>query len=98
MQCEVGGAEAHAQGPGDTCEGAGVNWEDKSLMLCFLTPACSNLISGLDGELWLPEGMGGRGTVRKFGADTHTLLYLRWVTNKDQLESIGNSVQYYVTI
>lgn len=46
-------------------------------MLCFLTPACSNLISGLDGELWFPEGMGGRGTVRKFGADTHTLLYLR---------------------
>lgn len=30
MQCEVGGAEAHAQGPCDTCEGAGVNWEDKS--------------------------------------------------------------------
>lgn len=94
----MGGAEYQAQGPCDTCEGAGVNWEDKSLMLCFLTPACSNLISGLHGELWFPEGMAGRGTVRKFGADTHTLLYLRWRTNKDLLESIGNSVQYYVTI
>ena len=25
------------------------------------------------------------GIVRKFGMDTYTLLYLKWITNKDQL-------------
>ena len=35
-------------------------------------------------------------TVREFGMDMYTLLYLKWITNKDLPYSTGNSVQYYV--
>ena len=28
----------------------------------------------------------GEGVVREFGMDMHTLLYLKWITNKDQGE------------
>jgi len=28
--------------------------------------------------------------------DMHTLLYLKWIINKDLLYSTGNSAQYYV--
>lgn len=58
MQCKVGGAEYHARGPSHSCEVARVNSEDRSLMLCLLTPACSNLISGLDGGIMVPRGDG----------------------------------------
>ena len=34
--------------------------------------------------------------VREFGVDMYTLLYLKWVTNKDLLYSMGNSAQCYV--
>ena len=34
--------------------------------------------------------------VREFGIDMYTLLYLKWVTNKDLLYSAGNSAQCYV--
>ena len=34
---------------------------------------------------------------REFGMDMYTLLYLKWITIKDLLYSIGNSVQCYVT-
>ena len=37
------------------------------------------------------------GIVREFGTDMYTLLYLKWITNKDLLYSAGNSAQYYVT-
>ena len=40
---------------------------------------------------------GGEGIVRVFGTDVYTLLYLKWVTNKDLLYSTGNFAQYYVT-
>ena len=33
---------------------------------------------------------------REFGEDVYTLLYLKWITNKDLLHSIGNSAQFYV--
>ena len=33
---------------------------------------------------------------REFGIDMYTLLYLKWITNKDLLYSTGNSVQCYV--
>ena len=33
----------------------------------------------------------GEGIVRKFGKDMDTLLYLRWITNKDLLYSTWNS-------
>ena len=36
------------------------------------------------------------GTVRKFGTDMYTLLYLNWITNKDLLYSTWNSAQCYV--
>ena len=35
----------------------------------------------------------GEGIVREFGIDMYTLLYLKWITNKDLLYSIGNSTQ-----
>ena len=34
---------------------------------------------------------------RKFGTDMYTLLYLKWITNKDLLYSTDNFAQYYVT-
>ena len=50
-------------------------------------------------NLWLPGGRvgGGGRTVREFGTDTYTLVYLKWITNRDLLNSTGNSAQYYVT-
>ena len=38
----------------------------------------------------------GDGTVREFGMDMDTLLSLTWRTNKDLLDSTGNSAQYSV--
>ena len=34
--------------------------------------------------------------VREFEIDMYTLLYLKWITNKDLLYSSGNSAQCYV--
>ena len=42
------------------------------------------------GESWR-EGM-----VREFGMDMYTLLYLKWITNRDLLCSIWNSAKCYV--
>ena len=36
------------------------------------------------------------GIVREFGMDMHTLLYLKWITNKDLLCSTGNSAECYM--
>jgi len=36
-----------------------------------------------------------RRIAREFGMDKHTLLYLKWITNKDLLYSTENSAQYY---
>ena len=38
----------------------------------------------------------GEGIVREFGINMHTLLYLKWITNKDLLYITGNSAQRYV--
>ena len=43
-------------------------------------------------NLWLP---GGR-IVRDFGKVMYTLLYSKWITNKDLQYSIGISAQCYV--
>ena len=43
------------------------------------------------------SGEGLRGTVREFGVDMYTLLYLKRINNKDLLYSKGNSAQYSVT-
>ena len=40
-------------------------------------------------------GGGGWETVREFGIDMYTLLYLRWITKKARLYSTGNSAQCY---
>ena len=37
------------------------------------------------------------GIARKFGIDMYTLLYLKWITNKDLLYTKENSTQYYIT-
>ena len=37
------------------------------------------------------------GIVKQFGMDRHTLLYVKWITNKQLLYSTGNSAQCYVT-
>ena len=43
------------------------------------------------------SGEGRReGIVREFGLDMYTLLYLKWITNKDLLNSTLNSAQCYV--
>ena len=39
---------------------------------------------------------GGGGIVREFGIDIYTLLYLKWITNKDLLYITGNSTQSFV--
>ena len=38
----------------------------------------------------------GEGIGRKFGKVMYTLLYLKWITNKDLLYSTWNSTQCYV--
>jgi len=40
--------------------------------------------------------MGGRGIVREFGKVVYTLLYFRWISNKDLLDSTWNSAQCHV--
>ena len=47
------------------------------------------MVAGL-GEGW------GEGIVREFGVDMDTLLYFKGITNKDLLDSTGNSAQYSV--
>ena len=37
-----------------------------------------------------------RGRDRAFGMDIYTLLYFKWITNKDLLNSAWNSAQCYV--
>ena len=37
------------------------------------------------------------GIVREMGMDRYTLLYLKWITNKDRLYNTGNSAQCYVS-
>jgi len=39
----------------------------------------------------------GEGIVGELGMDIYTLLYLKWITNKDLLYSTENSAQLYVT-
>ena len=38
----------------------------------------------------------GEGIVREFGINMYTVLYLKWITNKELLYSTWNSVQCYV--
>ena len=47
-------------------------------------------------NLWLLGGREGEGIVREFGRDMYTLLYFKWITNKDLRYSTWNSAQCYV--
>ena len=44
-------------------------------------------------KIWLLEG---EGIVMELGEVMYTLLYSKWITNKDLLHSTGNSAQCYV--
>ena len=46
--------------------------------------------------MWLPGGRVGWGIVREFGVDMYSLLYLKWITNKDLLYSTWNTALCYV--
>ena len=55
-------------------------------------------LTDLENELMVVNREGrGEGIARKFGMDLYTLLYLKWITNKDLLYNTGNLAQYYVT-
>ena len=47
-------------------------------------------------NLWLLEGRKGEGTVRESGTAMYTLLYLKWIINKDLLFNTWNSAQWHV--
>ena len=52
------------------------------------------------GNLWFPRGGSKKlveRIVREFGTHMCTLLYLKWITDKDQLYSAGSSAQCCVT-
>ena len=40
----------------------------------------------------------GEGIIKDFGKVMYTLLYLKWITNKNLLYSTWNSTQYYVPV
>ena len=44
-------------------------------------------------NLWLPGEGWEKGTVREFRRDMYTLLFLKWIINKDLLQSTWNSDQ-----
>ena len=40
----------------------------------------------------------GEGIFREFGINMYTVLYLKWITNKDLLYNTENSAQCYVAV
>ena len=56
-----------------------------------------NRLTDLENESMAAGGKDG-GVVMEFGVDMYTLLYLKWVINKDLLYGTGNTVQCYVLI
>ena len=54
----------------------------------YKTTRLWGLAYGCQGEGW------GKGIVREFGMDMYTLLYWKWITNKDLLYSTENYIQY----
>ena len=54
-------------------------------------------LTDLEKELMVASREGqGEGIVWEFGMGLYTLLYLKWITNKLLLYSIGNCAQCYV--
>ena len=56
-----------------------------------------NRLTDLENESMAAGGKDG-GVVMEFGVDMYTLLYLKWVINKDRLYSTGNSAQCYMAV
>ena len=56
-----------------------------------------NRLTDLENESMAAVGKDG-GVVMEFGVDMYTLLYLKWVINKDRLYSTGNSAQCYMAV
>ena len=55
------------------------------------------LCEDLENKLIVTRGKDwGEGIVREFGIDMYTLLYLKWITNKDIQCSLGNTAQCYM--
>ena len=55
------------------------------------------LIIDLQNKLMVAGGKDGqKGIVREFRVNMYTLLYLKWITNRDLLYSTWNSAQCYV--
>ena len=53
-----------------------------------------NILTDLENEIMVVRGKKkGEEIVREFGINMHTLLYLKWVTNKNLLYNTGNSAQ-----
>ena len=53
-----------------------------------------NILTDLENEIMVVRGKKkGDERVREFGINMHTLLYLKWVTNKNLLYNTGNSAQ-----
>ena len=65
---------------------------------CHLALSEGLCITDLENELLIARCGGGcgEGIVRDFGKVMYTLLYLKWTTNKDLLNSTWNSVQCFV--
>ena len=60
---------------------------------------CDQILSRSSLREWIYgyQGEVGReGTDWEFGMDMYTLLYLKWITNKDLLYSTGNAAQYSI--
>ena len=54
-----------------------------------------NRLTDIENKHGYPRGRVERRD-REFGLDMYTLLYLKWITNKDLLYNTGNSAQCYV--
>ena len=64
-----------------------------------LSPFSSTMIKSFNYELTCGFGVGGgwgEWIIREFEMVMYTLLYLKWITNKDLLYSTWNSTQCYV--
>ena len=53
-----------------------------------------NRLTDFENEFMVARGEGcGEEMVKKFGMGLYTVLYLKWITNKDLLDSTWNSAQ-----
>ena len=75
--------------PVSACVGSGAGLWGKPV---FASPVGQRTVAKQE----LPAHSWGGSTVRKFGMVSFTGLYLKWVTDKDLLDSAGNSAQSHV--